>query len=120
MGMGYQPHEDWGVFACFVTLTVSFFLLYHNPASFLSLTPRPPPLTAEGLLELLGELLDHAVALHIVHVVIQGITGHLPQGAHVHAPHTDGENLDAGIPRSLGHVLNVVLRTPVCDNDGNL
>lgn len=82
----------------------------------------PPPvlLTTEGLLELLGELLNHAVALHVVHVVIQGVAGHLPQGAHVHASHTDGENLDAGIPRALGHVLNVVLRTSICNNYGNL
>lgn len=90
------------------------------PRPSLTTLPLPPPLTAEGLLELLGELLDHAVALHVVHVVVQGIAGHLPQGAHVHAAHADGEDLDAGVPRALGHLLHIVLGTPVCDNDGNL
>lgn len=80
----------------------------------------PSFLTAEGLLELLGELLDDAVALHVVHVVVQRIAGHLPQGAHVHTPNTDGEDLNAGIAGTLGHVLHVVLGTAVRDDYGNL
>lgn len=89
--------------------------------------PLPPPLpssssplTTEGLLELLGELLDAAVALHVVHVVVQRIAGHLLQGAHVHATHADGKKLNAGIPCTLGHFLHVVLGTPVCHNYGDL
>lgn len=76
--------------------------------------------TTEGLLELLGELLDDAVALHVVHVVVQRVAGHLPQGAHVHAAHANGEDLDAGVAGALGHVLHVVLRAAVRDDDGDL
>lgn len=104
-----------GGFACVPTLAAIPVTFILSPQSL-----PPPQLTAEGLLELLGELLDHTVALHVVHVVIQGVAGHLPQGAHVHTPHADGENLDACVPSSLGHVLDDVLRTPVCDNDGDL
>lgn len=77
-------------------------------------------LTTEGLLELLGELLDDAVALHVVHVVVQGVAGHLLQGAHVHAAHADGEDLDAGVAGALGDVLHVVLGTAVRHDDGHL
>lgn len=102
-------------------------LCYFNPPPFsltnqstLSLPSSRPLFTTEGLLELLGELLDDAVALHVVHVVVQRVAGHLPQGAHVHAAHADGEDLDAGVAGALGHVLHVVLRAAVRDDDGDL
>lgn len=53
-------------------------------------------LTAESFLELVGQLLDDAVALHVVHVLVQGLAGHLPQRVHVHPANPDGEDLDAG------------------------
>jgi len=78
------------------------------------------PLTTEGFLELLGELLNDTVALHIVHMVIQWFTGHLLQRAHVYTSHTDGKNLNACISCTLSHILHVVLRTTICHNNGNL
>lgn len=108
------------LFSSSVPLTLNnkspiFLLLASLPLSCTS-----SHLTTEGLLELLGELLDDTVALHVVHVVIQRITGHLPQGAHVHTSHTDGKNLNTSIPCTLSHILYIVLGTPVCDNYGNL
>lgn len=102
-------------------LFISFlFFLYYNPVSSDHHHFSSSHLTTEGLLELLGELLYDTVALNIVHVVIQRITGHLPQGTHVHASHSNGKNLNASIPRTLRHFLHIVLRTPICDNYGNL
>lgn len=90
-----------------------------SPAPGLS-TPPLPARTAKGLLELLGQLLDDIVALHVIHVLILRLASDLSQCSLVHAAHADGEQLDATGSRALRHVPHTVLRPPISHDDDNL
>ena len=53
-------------------------------------------------------------------MVVQRDAGHQLQGTHVSTIHSDGVDLDARGPSCSRHFLHLVLRSPVCDNDGHL
>ena len=91
----------------------------HHPQPGPSPAPRRPR-TAEGLLELLGQLLDDAVALHVVDVLVLRLAGDLLQRGLVHAAHADGEQLDAAGPGPRRHVPHAVLGPPVRHHDDHL
>ncbi len=86
-------------------------------------TPSPPfcinP-TAQRLPELRGELLNDTVGLHVEHMVLKWIAGHELQWLLVSPVHSDCINLNPWSSCSSRHLLDLVLRTSVSDNDGNL
>lgn len=71
-------------------------------------------LTTKRFLELLGQLLNDAVALHVVHMLIQGLAGNLPQGVHVHTAHPNGKNFNPKSSCPGRDILHTILGTPIC------
>lgn len=76
--------------------------------------------TTQGLSELGRELLDDAVGLHVEDVVLQRGAGHQLKGSHVCTVHPDSVDLDTLSPGCSRHFFHLVLRSPVCHDDGHL